>query len=225
MRAGLFSCESSHQEKPSCPVPIILEVALNGFTGASGNPALPAHARRRSPPTRCRCLDAGASIVHTHLDEFALPAEEAAVRYHEAYRPDPRHATPLRSSIPPSVIGEKHRRALRPPRPPRQGRGDPCGRRRHRLGQPRRRGPTTAFPSAIDFVYVNSLADVEHEMVTCAPVTRSVRASRSSSRASCASRSSPSSAARTSASSSTMRTRRTRCARSSSCSGRSRAAG
>ena len=65
--------------------PVILEVALNGFTVASTNPALP-----RTPEEVAadglRCLDAGASILHSHLDAFALGPEAAAERYHAAYR-------------------------------------------------------------------------------------------------------------------------------------------
>ena len=54
--------------------PVILEVALNGLTATSGNPALPRTPSEVAADAR-RCIEAGASIVHTHLDEFAVPAE------------------------------------------------------------------------------------------------------------------------------------------------------
>lgn len=66
--------------------PVILEVALNGITAPSRNAAAP-----RLPDELARdalaCLDAGAAIVHTHTHEPALPPEDGAALYLEAYAP------------------------------------------------------------------------------------------------------------------------------------------
>lgn len=65
---------------------MIIEVAINGATPQSRNPNVP-----RSPeeiiPDVLACLDAGASVVHTHIDDMRLNGEEAADRYLASYRP------------------------------------------------------------------------------------------------------------------------------------------
>jgi 3-keto-5-aminohexanoate cleavage enzyme len=66
--------------------PVIIEVALNGATTPARNPYVPRTPAEIVADARA-CLDAGAAIVHTHTDDFALPAEQAAARYAEAYRP------------------------------------------------------------------------------------------------------------------------------------------
>ena len=66
--------------------PVVLEVALNGATTKQRNAAVP-----REPvevaADAIACLDAGATIIHTHSDLPTLGGEEGAARYHEAYRP------------------------------------------------------------------------------------------------------------------------------------------
>jgi uncharacterized protein (DUF849 family) len=66
--------------------PVILEVALNGITSQEVNPAVPRLPAEVSEDAIC-CLDAGATIVHSHTHDFALPPEAAAELYLEAYRP------------------------------------------------------------------------------------------------------------------------------------------
>jgi uncharacterized protein (DUF849 family) len=66
--------------------PVMIEVALNGQTSPERNPNVP-----RLPgeivADALACLDAGASIVHTHSDTFFATPAESAARYAEAYRP------------------------------------------------------------------------------------------------------------------------------------------
>ena len=66
--------------------PVVLEVALNGITRKEQCPRVP-----RSPAEIAEdslaCFAAGAAIVHTHTDRPALPPEQGAELYLEAYRP------------------------------------------------------------------------------------------------------------------------------------------
>jgi uncharacterized protein (DUF849 family) len=66
--------------------PVILELALNGGTPKSVNPNVP-----RSAPElvadALACLDAGAAIVHTHIDEVGIPAARAAAGYAAHFEP------------------------------------------------------------------------------------------------------------------------------------------
>jgi uncharacterized protein (DUF849 family) len=144
---------------------VILEVALNGFTAGSSNPALP-----RSPDEiaadALRCFDAGAAIVHTHIDEFALPPKVAAERYHEAYRAI-LDARPDAILYPTIGNGERieerygHHDLLAKAGVIRQGLLDPGSLNLGGIGP-------DGHPIPIDFVYANSMADIEHELQTCA---------------------------------------------------------
>jgi uncharacterized protein (DUF849 family) len=66
--------------------PVIIEAAINGVTTRARNPHVP-----RTPEEIAadglRCIDAGAAIVHNHLDEFSLDGAAAAERYLEGWRP------------------------------------------------------------------------------------------------------------------------------------------
>ena len=66
--------------------PLIIEVAVNGMTTEERNPHVP-----RSPAevasTALRCLDAGASIVHTHVFSIDLPVEQTVQLYAESWAP------------------------------------------------------------------------------------------------------------------------------------------
>jgi uncharacterized protein (DUF849 family) len=66
--------------------PVIIEAALNGVTTPAQNPHVP-----RTPgeitPEALRCLEAGAAIIHNHIDDFSLAGAAAAERYLEAWRP------------------------------------------------------------------------------------------------------------------------------------------
>ena len=65
---------------------MIIEAAINGVTTKQQNPNTP-----RSPEEiaveAVRCLDAGAAIVHNHVDVFMVEGVVAAERYLEGWRP------------------------------------------------------------------------------------------------------------------------------------------
>ena len=65
--------------------PVIIEAALNGVTRPEHNPNVPAtvqdHAR-----DGIECLDAGATVIHTHAPNMAVGPEEAAAQYAITYR-------------------------------------------------------------------------------------------------------------------------------------------
>lgn len=66
--------------------PVIIETAINGVTPATRNPHVP-----RSPEQIAQealaCLDAGASIIHNHIEDITLTGSAAAARYAEGWRP------------------------------------------------------------------------------------------------------------------------------------------
>ena len=66
--------------------PVILEVALNGVTGRHRNPNVPATVEEHAKDALA-CVDAGATIIHTHALDLVAGAEEAAEQYAAAFRP------------------------------------------------------------------------------------------------------------------------------------------
>jgi uncharacterized protein (DUF849 family) len=66
--------------------PVIIEAAINGATALSRNPNVP-----RSPEEIGRealaCLDAGASVIHNHIEDITMTGEAAARRYGEGWKP------------------------------------------------------------------------------------------------------------------------------------------
>ena len=67
-------------------VPVIIEAAINGVTTKERNPNVPRTPEEISVDALA-CLEAGAAIIHNHIDLFAVSEEEAAVRYLEGWRP------------------------------------------------------------------------------------------------------------------------------------------
>jgi uncharacterized protein (DUF849 family) len=66
--------------------PVVIEAAINGATSKGRNPHVPT-APAEIARDALACLDAGAAIVHNHIDDFALGGEAAAARYLEGWRP------------------------------------------------------------------------------------------------------------------------------------------
>jgi len=66
--------------------PLIIEVAVNGTSNKARNPNTPVTPDEVTADALA-CLDAGASIVHTHLDDYTLAPGKAAERYLASYRP------------------------------------------------------------------------------------------------------------------------------------------
>jgi uncharacterized protein (DUF849 family) len=66
--------------------PVIIEVALNGVTSKRFNPNVPITAKEHAQDA-IACVDAGATVIHTHTEHIAAPVEEVADEYARAYRP------------------------------------------------------------------------------------------------------------------------------------------
>ncbi|HEX6311819.1 MAG TPA: 3-keto-5-aminohexanoate cleavage protein [Acidimicrobiia bacterium] len=66
--------------------PVIIEAAVNGVTSKEQNPNTPRLPDEIAADAR-RCLDAGAAIVHNHIDRFMVEGPVAAERYLEGWRP------------------------------------------------------------------------------------------------------------------------------------------
>lgn len=67
-------------------LPVILEVAVNGATPLERNPNVPRSAEEIAEVTS-RCIEAGASIVHTHIADIGVSPRRAADLYLEHFRP------------------------------------------------------------------------------------------------------------------------------------------
>jgi hypothetical protein len=70
----------------AAPIPVVIEAALNGATPKSRNPRVPT-APDEIAADALACMTAGAAIIHTHIDDFALTGPAAAARYLEGWRP------------------------------------------------------------------------------------------------------------------------------------------
>jgi uncharacterized protein (DUF849 family) len=66
--------------------PVIIEAALNGVTTRAHNPNAPATADDQAVDALA-CIDAGATVIHTHAPNIAAPPEDATQQYATAYRP------------------------------------------------------------------------------------------------------------------------------------------
>jgi len=66
--------------------PVMIEVALNGVTNRRRNPHVPVTVHEHAADALV-CVDAGATIVHTHAPNLVVDAEEAAEQYAAAYAP------------------------------------------------------------------------------------------------------------------------------------------
>jgi 3-keto-5-aminohexanoate cleavage enzyme len=145
--------------------PVIIEVALNGVTSRHRNPNVPATVEDHATDALA-CIDAGATIIHTHAPKLVVGAEEAAEQYAAAFRP----------------VVEKHPGILCYPT---VGFGDTIADRyRHvelldDMGLVRQgvvdtgsvnlggTGPD-GLPPASEFVYTNTFATIVYEMQVCA---------------------------------------------------------
>jgi len=65
--------------------PVIVEVALNGASRKSRNPNTPV-SPEEIVADALRCMTAGATSVHNHIEDFQLGGQAAADRYLEAWR-------------------------------------------------------------------------------------------------------------------------------------------
>ncbi len=66
--------------------PVVIECAINGATSKATNPYVPVEPSEIAADALA-CLEAGASIVHNHIDRYEIDEIEAAERYLEGWRP------------------------------------------------------------------------------------------------------------------------------------------
>jgi len=66
--------------------PLVIEAALNGATPKARNPHVPITPKEIARDALA-CLEAGAAIIHSHIDDLALTGEAAAARYMEGWAP------------------------------------------------------------------------------------------------------------------------------------------
>jgi uncharacterized protein (DUF849 family) len=66
--------------------PVIIEAAMNGVTSRARNPHAPITPREQAKDALA-CVDAGATVIHTHCADLAAPPEDAAAQYAAAYEP------------------------------------------------------------------------------------------------------------------------------------------
>lgn len=68
------------------PTPVIIECAVNGTRTKADHPTVPTTPEEVTADALA-CLDAGAAIVHHHVDRFGVSVDEAVERYLEAWLP------------------------------------------------------------------------------------------------------------------------------------------
>jgi uncharacterized protein (DUF849 family) len=68
------------------PTPVVIEAAINGATTKARNPHTPT-APDEIARDALACFEAGAAIVHNHIDDFSRTGAAAAERYLEGWRP------------------------------------------------------------------------------------------------------------------------------------------
>jgi uncharacterized protein (DUF849 family) len=66
--------------------PVVIEAALNGVTTKAHNPHVPVTAGEQAKDALA-CVDAGATVIHTHAPNVGAPPEETVEEYANAYRP------------------------------------------------------------------------------------------------------------------------------------------
>jgi uncharacterized protein (DUF849 family) len=149
--------------------PVVIEVAVNGVTRKERNPAVPVTPDEVADDT-IRCLDAGATVVHTHPHGFGdgSSPEVTAEKYATAYRTVVAERPgailyPTMSGGP--TIGDRwdHHRFLADEGLIRCGCLDPGSTNLSSFG-------ADGLPTATDFVYTNSPNDIRYMMAGCAEV-------------------------------------------------------
>jgi 3-keto-5-aminohexanoate cleavage enzyme len=144
--------------------PLVIEVAVNGGTTKARNPNVPREPNEVAADA-IACIDAGAHIIHTHLDDFSLGGKDAADIYLKSYR---------------AILKERPNAVLYPT----MGKGDGADRVAHvdHLAEAGVLRMTYLDPGSVNFgstgpdggvgafkwLYQNSFADIEHNLSQCA---------------------------------------------------------
>src|SRR3984957_18069712 len=156
--------DSAPQPSAAAP-PVMIEVALNGVTSRRRNPNVPATVEEHAVDALA-CIDAGATIIHTHAPNLVVGADEAAEQYATTFR----------------TIVEQHPGIICYPT---VGFGDTVADRYrhvellHDMGLVRQGAVDTGsvnlggtgpdgLPPASEFVYSNPFAKIVYEMQVCA---------------------------------------------------------
>ena len=66
--------------------PVIIEAAINGQTTKATNPNVP-RAAEEIAADAIACIEAGAAVIHNHVDRMGVPGDVAAEAYLDAWRP------------------------------------------------------------------------------------------------------------------------------------------
>jgi 3-keto-5-aminohexanoate cleavage enzyme len=147
--------------------PVVIEVAVNGVTRKERNPAVPIEPDEVAADT-VRCLDAGATVVHTHPHAFGdgSSSDVVAERYASAYRTVLAERPeailyPTMSGGPTIADRWDHHRILAGEGLIRCGCLDPGSTNLASFG-------ADGLPTPTDFVYTNSPNDVRYMMGGCA---------------------------------------------------------
>src|SRR5216110_42563 len=86
MSVNVFSRDTPVASSRDDATPVIIEAALNGITSRVRNhhvPITPAELAQDA----IACVDAGATVVHTHAHNFGAPVDELVATYAECYAP------------------------------------------------------------------------------------------------------------------------------------------
>jgi uncharacterized protein (DUF849 family) len=147
--------------------PVVIEVAVNGVTRKERNPAVPVEPDEVAADT-VRCLDAGATVVHTHPHSFGdgSSPEVTAEKYASAYRTIVAERPgailyPTMSGGPSVADRWDHHRMLAEEGLIRCGCLDPGSTNLSSFG-------ADGLPTATDFVYTNSPNEIRYMMAGCA---------------------------------------------------------
>jgi uncharacterized protein (DUF849 family) len=71
---------------PAEHTPVIIECAINGVTSKTVNPNMPIEPAEIAADALA-CLEAGAAIMHNHIDRVGISQDKAVERYQEGWRP------------------------------------------------------------------------------------------------------------------------------------------
>jgi uncharacterized protein (DUF849 family) len=143
---------------------VIIEAALNGVTSSARNPHVPLTPEDQAKDALA-CVDAGATVIHTHCADLFVPPEDAARQYADAYRPVVA-AHPGVVCYPTTGMGatiEERYRHVELLADEGLVRAGFCDTGSVNLGGT---GPD-GLPPAGTYVYTNTFADVAHKMRVC----------------------------------------------------------
>ena len=145
--------------------PVVIEAALNGVTSPPRNPLVPITPEEHAKDALA-CIDAGATVIHTHTHDLGAPPEDAA-RRSTRRRTDPSSTRiPASSVIPTTGIGPtieqryRHVELLADMGVIRAAFVDTGS---VNLGGTGRDGR----PPASDYVYTNTFNDIAYKMQVC----------------------------------------------------------